>query len=443
MPKNNNYQQKLTANVNIVNSQLRASDIPTRLRPDGSNLQEVYQGINENVMKQNQYITGLTNWISTQVFNELEFNSPLQHFVQDNRDKMGIDVQEIYTGLSTEHNHTGLEGAAEAFKRYVTPTIQAIHTPNRDVNYYLSVSKDKLRWAFESLANLEMFHSQLFQSVYTKAQLDEYNYIRDTMHNFIKDGASHLVKVPTIGLGSNIDNKQYLAQAVVKYSNDLEYERTWNRTGVINFAPKRRQVLILNTDADAALKTGLSAFVYNKEDITLPRQTVIDSFGDDRIVAMLVDERVFQVYTTYAGLEQQLNAPARFINFVYGITQIISLSAFSNSVTFVTDDLEDIKQYISFDQPLDVLQADTKEYVAWLPEDYVSEDTVVEVELLNAAGIAVVETALTKIEGSKITYTLKKGNAPSKLAAFTVQLKATIGEEPAQSVYGIQTIQIG
>lgn len=436
MGKQTEYTQKIVANTNIVNAQMKALGDPTRLKPDGSNLSEVYQAINETPMKLNSYVTGLSNWISEQVFNTLEFESPLARFVQSSL-QTGQDVQEIYTGLAREHKFKGSEGAAELFSNYVVPTVQTIHTPNRDVYYPITIKKDKLQWAFQNVENLAEFHNSIFNSLYIASRSDEFDYAKEILNRFIMDGSSHIEKIEPLD-SKGIDSKQLFAQTILEYSELLKYKQTWNKYGVVNFTPKNRQVLILSAKSNAALKTGLNAFAFNREDVELPATIVIDDFGDDRILGMLADERVFKIYDKYRQLEEQNSAVGRSINFFYSIIQIISMSGFSNSVTFVSEDIPEITKYVTFDQPLDLIIEDSKVFNAWLPKGY--EGAEVELSFKDNNGYAELDGDV-EVKGEKITYKIKKGDAASKEATFSVELAAS--KEGLDTVYGIQVLQLG
>ena len=226
--------------------------------------------------------------------------------------------------------------------------LQTVYLPyNVHKSYKRSISEDDFRTSFSSDSELKSFTQGLITSLYGGANKEEYETMIYAWAQAIEKGYA----VP-IYVKSPFEDPTGFSKAIQTISKDMEYYRTCYNgyakanpaTGgeeqvvVETFTPKEDQLLILRDDVDIELVYSVLAPAFNMSKVQLDQMTVtIDSFGDDKVYAMLVDKAFNQFRNYKQNNRTQYNAEGEFTNLYMHVKEGINISLLSNAVAFVDE----------------------------------------------------------------------------------------------------------
>ena len=222
------------------------------------------------------------------------------------------------------------------------------HRMNRQDYYAITLYKDDVIRAFRSEATLSTFMTAQFNSIYTGAEYDEYNHMKELLAEGIKAGDFFDYQVAEISdAGTDAQTQKAcksFVRTVKKAINDIGYVSTkYNPAGVKTKTDKSNLVLFVNKDIIPHLDVDLYATIFGPEYAKLGIEIVeLDNFGSDTsgTYALLVDRNWFKVYDNKFEMATQENAVGLYKNFFLHVWQTLSYSKFKTAVRFGTTLIE-------------------------------------------------------------------------------------------------------
>lgn len=247
------------------------------------------------------------------------------------------DVEEIFIEMAKAEGNYNPAGPNPLGRRS-GPDVKAIyHRMNRQDYYALTVGDLDVLRVFRSEATLDSFILGLINSVYSGANYDEYQAMKNLIATY--DGYFD-VQVDTISANDNGTTAKAFVKKLRKVATDLSFaSKLFNKAGVLTWTEKKDQVLFVHKDvlAEVDVEVLAKAFHMGKTDIQV-EIVEMDDFGSlADTYAILVDKSWFRVWDTLSKMEPQRNAQGLFTNYFYHVHQILSASTFKNAVRFTTE----------------------------------------------------------------------------------------------------------
>ena len=269
-------------------------------------------------------------------------NMPLGNFIEN------IAVQPAKAHLMNSNDFGGLLHKYEA--RFATQFLNS----NYDLQYAVSITRDKVRNAFVSWSNLESFISGIVNSLYNGAYIDVYRTVKqlpakalganEVMYETVtavtdEQTAKALVeKLRATYTKMQLPSTKYNAWNKVK--GDGLYLETWSNPEDI--------VVMITADIDAKLSVQDWAYAFGESYAQiLGRKVVVEDFNEydedgnlvfdgSGIQAVIADKGWFKIRTNDFSLDQFFNASCRAWTYFLNITKLINYSVFHNSLVLCT-----------------------------------------------------------------------------------------------------------
>lgn len=282
----------------------------------------------------NEFFPALFNKIGKTIIESKLFKNKLAKF------KSGTlyteqDVEEIFIEMAKGAKKYDPEGKTALARRPADDVKVVYHRLNRQDYYDKSIGDLDVIRVFRSEASLDTFITGLFNSIYSRAEHDEWVLMKNLLATY--DG---YCDYGVASLGGD-DTKNFL-KTVRKASMDMTFASDkYNKSGVMTWTPAEDQVLFIHKDVLAEVDVDVLAKSFNmgKTDIQVDL-VVMDDFGSlEGTYGLLVDKSFFRVWDTLSKMEPQRNAEGLFTNYFYHVHQILSLSPFKNAIRFTTDDV--------------------------------------------------------------------------------------------------------
>lgn len=298
----------------------------------------------DNIMVANEFIGTLLNKLVKSVVHTKVYTNPLKA-LKKGKKPVGDTVEEIYTNFIKGKQYDA-EGQ-ELLKRTLPDVKTLYHRMNYQLQYPITVSRYELSRAFASEESLEGFITNIINTLYNSAELDEFA----NMKNLLKSATDKkAVKVVSIAdpLTSEANGKEFI-KAVKTVSGLMVHPSTdWNgyvtaqgeapvdSIPVTTFSRKNEQVLILDTATDVSVSVDVLASLFNMSvaEFNDTKKIVIDVFPDADVRAMLVDEAFFQIYDDVFTVTSFNNGKGLYDNYYLNVWQTQAFSTLVNAVAF-------------------------------------------------------------------------------------------------------------
>lgn len=304
---------------------------------------------NLNVM--NDFVSLLKKVVYTAVYNKT-FNNPLA-FLEGDRLPLGNFIENTYINPAegVGYDPNDFVGLLEKYSAEVA--VEYLHV-NADVQFKVSITRDKIRNAFTSWDNLESFVSGLVNSLYNGCYIRRYNatkalvtgaYTGNNIQYEVVDDVTDeqsakalLRKIRSTYSKMQIPSTHYNAWEKVK--GDRMALQTWSDPQDI--------VILISADVEAMLDTEVLASAFNLS-LTdyLARKVTIDSFSvynrdgslavdGSAIKCAVLDRAWFKIKTQDFAMDEFFNPNVRVWTYFLNDTRMENFSLFANGVVFAT-----------------------------------------------------------------------------------------------------------
>lgn len=348
----------LTQLLNKIRSEATStyqSRIPEATR---ENLESIrYAMIDDNnIMVANEFMTSLLNKLVKSVVHTKLFENPLKTLKSGTK-PLGDTVEEIYNNFlkGQVYDDTG----AELLKRNKPDTKTVYHRMNYQMQYPITVSREQLSKAFASYEALESYITNIINTLYNSAELDEFLNIKELITSALNNNAMVKINVPDPEKGESEGKAFIKAVKTVsklmtfpsdKYNSYLQAQDTDN-IPITTFSRYKEQILILPASVDVSVNVDVLASLFNMSvaEFNQTRKIVIDTFSDPDVRGLIVDEAFFQIFDDLFTITSFYNGKGLYTNYYLNVWQTQAYSILVNAVAFVVgsdvDNDGDIETY--------------------------------------------------------------------------------------------------
>lgn len=304
-----------------------------------TNMSAVGNALQTYTVQYNEFCDALVNKIGKTLIESKLFANKLKAF------KKGSvltqqDVEEIFIEMAKNAEEYDPAGQNPLGRRTPSDVKVIYHRQNRQNCYAISIGDIDFIRVFRSEATLDTFITGMINSVYSKAEYDEWLIMKEllaTYKNAEGECGYFDYEVPEIAGADAEKSAKTFVKTLRKAVQDVEFPSTqFNTAGVKTWTKPENLALLINKDvvAEVDVEVLAKSFHLGKTDIQVPI-VVMDDFGSlEDTYGLLVDKDFFRVYDTLSKMEPQRNAQGLFTNYFYHVHQILSLSNFKTAIRF-------------------------------------------------------------------------------------------------------------
>lgn len=288
----------------------------------------------------NEFAEALFNKIGKTIIENKLFKNKLAAF------KSGAitsqqDVEEIFVDMGKAASAYDPDGKNPLGRRNDDNVKVAYHRMNRQDCYDISIGDIDFLRVFRSEASLDTFIKGKINSVYSRANHDEWLYMKNVLATFKNKAGDapgyYDYEVPVISGTKAESAAKAFVKTLRKAVNDVGFASTlYNKAGVTTWTDPENLVLLVNKDVVAEVDVEVLAKAFNlgKTDMNVTIITM-DDFGSlTDTYGLLIDKEFFKVWDTLSRMEPQRNGQGLFTNYFYHVHQILSASPFKTAVRF-------------------------------------------------------------------------------------------------------------
>ena len=295
----------------------------------------------DNIMIANEFVGTLLNKLVKSILITKRFANPLKS-LKKGKKPLGDTVEEVYNNFikGQQYDETG----AKLLERKLPDVKTIYHRMNYKMTYPITVSREMLSKAFISEDTLEKFISDIINTLYNSAELDEFVNTKQLLKSAIDKNAVKVVEIAD-PLTSKTNAEAFIT-TVKTVSGLMAFPSTeWNgyltaqdtdTVPVTTFSRKDEQVLILDTATDTKVSVDVLANTFNMSvaEFNDTKKIVIDSFPDSSVRAMLIDEQFTQIFDDLFVIKRFENGMGLYDNYMLHVWMTFAFSVLVNGVAF-------------------------------------------------------------------------------------------------------------
>lgn len=271
---------------------------------------------------------GLTWVASNEFYNKLKFLK--KDYLQT-----GSIVEEIaYDAIESMPYNPEVDWQ-KALKNFPFVTAELFHRLNRADVYPVTINQMKLKQAFFTPQSFRDFIVRELENLTSSNEMDEFEYCVQTCNHLATNVAYPIAIGGTL---ATVDEYRNLLATINTYAEILTMpSRAYNKLGFKRASNIERLVLVTTPEVLAQINVNVNAPAYNLEYVKiLASRTITVPEMPTNCVAMLVDERAFQIYDVVYATDYNHNGITRADNYFLHVQQIFSTSPAFNCIKFET-----------------------------------------------------------------------------------------------------------
>lgn len=340
--------------------------------------------------------------------------------LEGDRIPLGYMGQEIYINPA-KGRMFNVDDFAGLLAKYESDIKVQYPAVNTDIQYPVTITREKLRSAFVSWSTLDDFVSGISNSLYNGAYIDEYRFTKNLVGNAYRTNS---VQYQTVSAVSNEATGKALVKALrnayLDFAEPSSRNNAWEKVGgygnaVVTWSNPEDIVLLIRNDILTEIDVDVlaSAFNMNKTDF-MGRVIAVDNFDKydengtktfdgSAILCGIFDKSWFRIKEQDIALDEFYNANNRTWQMYLNVVKMYNYSLFANAKLFVTSAPTVAPSTITFTTP--VAQAT------------VVEGGTLELPVITDPFQANATITYTSGTEAKATVTAKEGN--NKVAVVT------------------------
>jgi len=307
-----------------------------------ANIQKSIETLMEVPVLRNEFIDALVNKIGLTIFKSKIWKNPLQGFKIDPL-TWGAVIEEVQVGLleAKVYDPDREYMEKEIFGRELPPVSVAYHKINRQNYYKISIREEMIRRAFLSDFGLSTMVTNLMNSLYNSANVDEFELTCSLFAEYADKGGFFKVNVPEVSATSSGEAEaKALLRAVRAQAGNLAFYSThYNAAGLPTFADQDDLVLFVSPEVKAAMDVEAFAGAFNIPYTDVPARLITipkEKFRITGVQAILSTKDLFVLADTLMENREIQNPASLDKNYFFHIHQILSLSLFVPAIMFWT-----------------------------------------------------------------------------------------------------------
>lgn len=306
----------------------------------------------QNVNVLNDFVALLRKIVMTAVYNKT-FNNPLAS-LEGERMPLGQFIEDVYVQAANPRgfNVNDFSGLLQKYEAQIATQYLSV---NSDLQYCVTVTREKIRNAFTSWSNLEGFVAGMVNSLYNGAYITRYN---QTKGLALAAFTGNNVQYETVSaVTSEATGKALLKKMRADY-NKMQIPSTafnaWNKVKGGELALKTWSdpediIVLISADVEANVSVDVLAAAFNMDKADfLGRVVVVDDFSqyDDEgnvavdgsaIQAMICDRAWFKIKTQDFAMDEFYNPNNRTWQYYLNDVRMVNYSLFANAKVYATE----------------------------------------------------------------------------------------------------------
>ena len=299
----------------------------------------------------NDFVALLKKVIYTAVYNKT-FNNPLAQLEGD-RLPLGQFIEDVYVNPAKARgfNVNDFAGLLQKYEAQVATQYLSI---NSDMQYPVTITREKIRNAFTSWDNLEGFVAGVVNSLYNGAYIQRYEATKGLVLAAYK---GNNIQYETVSAVSDEATAKALVEKIRATFSKMQIPSTkfnaWNKVKggeltLKTWSDPSDIVVLISADVDAKVSVQSLAYAFNMSEADfLARKIVVDDFSQynedgtvavdgSAIQAVICDRAWFKIKTQDFAMDEFYNANNRTWQYYLNDVRMVNFSLFANAVAFVT-----------------------------------------------------------------------------------------------------------
>lgn len=305
----------------------------------------------QNVNVLNDFVGLLKKVVYTAVYNKT-FNNPLASLEGD-RMPLGQFIEDVYVNPAHARGFN-VNDFAGLLQKYEAQIATQYLTVNSDLQYCVTITREKIRNAFTSWDNLEGFVSGMINSLYNGAYITRYN---QTKGLALAAFTGNNVQYETVSAVTSEATATALIKKMRADFNKMQIPSTafnaWNKVKGGELALKTWSdpediIVMISADVEANVSVDVLARAFNMDKADfLGRVIVVDDFSQynedgtvavdgSAIQAVIADRSWFKIKTQDFAADEFYNANNRTWQYYLNDVRMVNYSLFANAKVYAT-----------------------------------------------------------------------------------------------------------
>lgn len=306
-----------------------------------------YQAVQESffgLLKQIAYVATVTR----------TFNNPLAQLEGENM-PLGWAGEETYIN-PVQGRQFDVNDFAGILQKYEADVKVQYLTINMDLQYPVTLTRDKIRTAFNSWRDLEEFINGIVNALYNGAYIGMFNYTKALISSAFKENKAQYIKVTT-------PSDESTGKAFIKKLRELytlfqlpsQSYNAWAKVGgngkpVTTWCAPEDIVVMLRADIVATVDVDVLAAAFNMDKTNfIGRLITVDNFDvyadngekvydGQHILGFIGDKAWFKIKQQDMALDMWFNPNNRSWQYYLNVVRMYNYSLFANGVIIANDD---------------------------------------------------------------------------------------------------------
>ena len=319
---------------------------------DTTSIAEFATPILTNTEVANEFMSQLIKRIVYTSVTIKNFRNPLS-FLEKETMPLGYQGQEIYVNPAKgrQFNSNDFAGLLQKYEADVKVQYTQV---NMDIQYPVSVTREKLRSAFVSWESLNSFIDALTASIYNSAYIDRYKFTKLMVSNAYRENR---VKVQTISAVSDASTAKAALKAARSAYLNFQAPSTaynaWNQVGgsgapITTWSNPEDVVILIRNDVLATMDVDAFGSLFHRENAELLGRVVgVDSFDiyndagekifdGSAIQFIMADRAWFNIRMQDFAFDEFYNANNRSWQYYLNQVMMYNYSLFANAIVFAS-----------------------------------------------------------------------------------------------------------
>ena len=309
----------------------------------GSNYQSVQESF-FGLLKQIAYVATVTR----------TFNNPLAQLEGENM-PLGWAGEETYIN-PVQGRQFDVNDFAGILQKYEADVKVQYLTINMDLQYPVTLTRDKIRTAFNSWRDLEEFINGIVNALYNGAYIGMFSYTKALISSAFKENKAQYIKVTT-------PSNEATGKAFIKKLRELytlfqlpsQSYNAWAKVGgngkpVTTWCAPEDIVVMLRADIVATVDVDVLAAAFNMDKANfIGRLITVDNFDvyadngekvydGQHILGFIGDKAWFKIKQQDMALDMWFNPNNRSWQYYLNVVRMYNYSLFANGVIIANDD---------------------------------------------------------------------------------------------------------
>ena len=309
----------------------------------GSNYQAVQESF-FGLLKQIAYVATVTR----------VFDNPLAQLEGENM-PLGWAGEETYIN-PVQGRQFDVNDFAGILQKYEADVKVQYLTVNMDLQYPVTLTRDKIRTAFNSWRDLEEFINGIVNALYNGAYIGMFNYTKALVAAAFKENKAQYIKVSAVtneATGKALIKK--LREMYTLFQLPSASYNSWAKVGgagrpVTTWCAPEDIMLLIRADVMATVDVDVLAAAFNMDKADfIGRVITVDNFDvytDDgtkiydgsNILGMICDKAWFKIKQQDMALDMWFNPNNRSWQYYLNVVKMYNYSLFANGVVIATAD---------------------------------------------------------------------------------------------------------